>query len=62
MLIALVLWAAAAIGFLVWRLAQKRWLTSTVVTVGVAVRLAAVFAYGSPRYRLDPSSCNRPMG
>ena len=46
MLIALVLWAAAAIGFLIWRLSQKRWLTSTVVAVGSVVPLAAVFAYG----------------
>jgi hypothetical protein len=46
MLIALVLWAAAVIGFLTWRLSRMRWLTSTVVTVAIVVALTGVFAYG----------------
>jgi hypothetical protein len=46
LLIALVLWVAAAIGFLTWRLTRQRRLTSAVVTVGVVIPLTAVIAYG----------------
>jgi hypothetical protein len=46
LLIALVLWAAATIGFLTWRLTRLRWLTSAVVTVGIVIPLTAVIAYG----------------